>query len=87
MTRNLRSLHERLGQSVYDPNLMQGHLRKGIKDALGLPGDRAVTMGRGNPIGALFPMALPPKPAQKSVSASPVARQAQPVPKKKRPVA
>lgn len=81
MTRNL---HERLGRAVDDPNLMQGHLRKGIKGALGLVGDRAVTIGRGNPVGAMFPMAPPPKPASKSVPAPPVTKPVQPTPKKKK---
>ena len=66
MTRNpgnLRNLHERLGQAIDDPNLMQGQIRKGIKGALGLVGDRAVTIGRGNPVGAMFPMAPAPKSA------------------------
>ncbi len=81
MTRNIRNLHERLGQAVDDPNLAKGHLLKGIKGALGLAGDRAVTIGRGNPVGAMFPMMPPPKPPQRSV---PAAKPVQPAPKKKK---
>ena len=63
-----QQLHERLGQATDDPNLMAGHLFKGIKAHANLVGDRAVIAGRGNPVGAMFPMMAPPvkKPKPKS---------------------
>ena len=53
----LQQLREGLGQAGNDANLMQGHINKANKARAGLVGDKAVIAGRGNSVGAMFPVA------------------------------